>query len=321
MNKYFFFFVVLPFFLVSCNANGSNDQETKDNIEIDSIKTSFYNDVLIFGHYNGDICDEAGALFSRQSIPSEDNSVSVPIPSINFDHSFQMPLKNFFHPADVCYARMYEKKEGQLVLSNKIHKIEIPDVTAIDLGLPSGTKWAACNLGASRPDQPGYFFSWGEVTPKNYYSKSNYKFYNDQGLLTKYIVEDPFNQSNRGHYDNLETLEREDDAAQKMWNRKWRIPTPEECDELISECEEELLYGVHGIRFTGPNGNSLFFPYAGVVMNDRLRNKGKSLYYWTSSLKTVNGLSGFAKIFSLEFGFMSDCLSRDYGLPIRPVCE
>ena len=67
---------------------------------------------------------------------------------------------------------------------------EIGSADCIDLGLPSGKKWAACNLGASTPEEYGAYFAWGEIEPKQTFEWNNYKLGNGETdskiKMTKY---------------------------------------------------------------------------------------------------------------------------------------
>ncbi|MBP5318109.1 MAG: hypothetical protein J6Y77_01730 [Paludibacteraceae bacterium] len=132
----------------------------------------------------------------------------------------------------------------------------------VDLGLPSGTLWATCNVGASSPEESGDYFAWGETTPKSDYSWLTYEFGNWY-QLTKYCNDSSFGKD--GFADDKTVLDAEDDAATVNWGSDWRMPTIEEIAELCTECTDQwIVYnGVPGRKFTAPNGNSVFLPAAG----------------------------------------------------------
>lgn len=194
----------------------------------------------------------------------------------------------------------------------------------VDLGLPSGLKWATCNVGATKPKEIGYLFAWGEVEPKEDYSLGNYKWYNaSDSTYTKYYTDSNKAKNNtktKGIVDNKVVLEKKDDAATVNMGGHWRMPTKEEFEELISCCKLERKK--KGYKLIGPNGNSIFFPAAGFRNDGGLRDAGYFGYYWSSSLRTdcpdcpdcawyVNffryvGYSGFR---------------RYYGQSVRAVCE
>ena len=159
----------------------------------------------------------------------------------------------------------------------------------VDLGLPSGLLWAACNLGASSPEEYGDYYAWGETTTKSNYNWSTYKYCTvdaEGGLatLTKY-------STNSGHDfvgtpDNLTTLEAMDDAATQKLGSGARMPTKAEWEELIDNTTAEwtTLNGVNGRKFTASNGNSLFLPAAGGRWDVELYSAGDDGSYWSSSL-------------------------------------
>lgn len=147
---------------------------------------------------------------------------------------------------------------------------------AVDLGLPSGIKWASFNLGASKPEEYGNKYAWGEVVPKDeYYTWQNYKWGDgSQDELTKY---NPYyNCGYNGYWDSLTTLEPEDDAAFVNLGGKWRMPTKTDFEELLSNCSsyKDTKNNVSGLVFEASNGNSIFLP----------ASSGSFTSYWTSSL-------------------------------------
>lgn len=125
----------------------------------------------------------------------------------------------------------------------------------VDLGLPSGTLWATCNVGADKPEEPGDFFPWGDTEPKGAEecTPENYKFYDeDTDDFTKYNEEGG-------------TLLPEDDAATANWGDGWRMPNEAEAEELLENTTHEwtMLNGRSGMLFTAKNGKTLFLPAAG----------------------------------------------------------
>ena len=155
----------------------------------------------------------------------------------------------------------------------------------VDLGLPSGTRWATCNVGATSPEEYGDYFAWGETTPKASYDWGTYKYCNDtKESMTKYCE-----YSYYGKVDNKTTLELSDDAARANWGGTWRMPTEAEYEELIdtNNCTWECIArnGVRGYEVTSKkNGNSIFLPAAGYRVGSYLNFAGSYGYYWSSSL-------------------------------------
>ena len=153
----------------------------------------------------------------------------------------------------------------------------------VDLGL--SVMWATCNVGATKPEEYGDYFAWGEVEPKEYYDWNNYKWCNgSESTLTKYNN----NSSNNGIVDDKTQLELSDDAAHANWGSDWRMPTKEEQDELLEKCTWTWTTknGVNGYNVTGSNGNSIFLPAAGQYYNNTFAYSNSMGYYWTSSLET-----------------------------------
>lgn len=194
--------------------------------------------------------------------------------------------------------------------------------TPVDLGLPSGLKWATCNVGATTPEEYGDYFAWGEVEPKTTYNWSTYKYsVDDYHNLTKYCTQS--NYSYDGYFtDNKTVLEPEDDAATVNCGENWRMPTYDEMDELITKCTWNWTTqnGVNGYKVIGPNGNSIFLPAAGYISESTLIETSSYGYYWSSSLYTV----GPGNAFSLRFlSFDAHWYTSSYrncGYSVRPVC-
>ena len=191
----------------------------------------------------------------------------------------------------------------------------------VDLGLPSGTLWATCNVGAINPEDYGDYFAWGETTIKETYSWSTYKYCNGSSTtFTKYCNNSSY--GNEGFTDTLTTLEAGDDAATANWGAGWRMPTSTEMQELFDNCTYEWTTqnGVSGEKFTGPNGKSIFLPAAGYRNGTEFvsANSNGNGFYWSRMLYIDNTLD------SVEFHFDNTHTSmgattRKCGLPVRPV--
>lgn len=169
----------------------------------------------------------------------------------------------------------------------------------IDLGLPSGTRWATCNVGADNPEDYGDFFAWGETTPKTSYTENNYTYSS-----------------------NSTTLPSSADAASVNWEGAWRMPTKAEFEELNNNCT--IIWttqnGVNGRLFTGPNGNSIFLPATGYYQDSNFLNAGSCGYFWTSSLYTGYMSSAWNFLYTTNACVMANNM-RFYGMPIRAVCQ
>ncbi len=193
----------------------------------------------------------------------------------------------------------------------------------VDLGLPSGTLWATCNVGATNPEDYGDYFAWGETEPKEDYEDwSTYKYCNgSDNTLTKYCTD-----SSYGTVDNKTTLEVSDDAATANWGGAWRMPTRAEQDELRTECTwtETTFNDIHGWRVTGTNGNSIFLPAAGCspFIGGASAFKGSGGYYWSSSLNSDNPSDAWYLGLDPYSGRPeANNIRRYFGKSVRPVCS
>lgn len=176
----------------------------------------------------------------------------------------------------------------------------------VDLGLPSGLKWATMNIGASTPEGYGDYFAWGETETKNDYSTDAYTY-----------------------TDNPTVLPANHDAAAVKWQGNWRMPTVNEYQELFNNCKKEWTTsnGVNGYKLTGTKtgytDKSIFFPAAGKRYNTMPLLSAETYgYYWSSSLYNgTNTNSAYCFRFCSTLAEWNLNYFRYYGLPIRPVCE
>lgn len=181
----------------------------------------------------------------------------------------------------------------------------INDYTYVDLGLPSGLKWATCNIGATAPCEYGMHYAWGELTPKNKYSlfgeakteKVRMKAYNFVEKLTKAGHTNLVNE----FWDEI-MLAPSEDVATVVMGIEWRIPTAYEFKELIEGCKwkYEANYNNSGISgylgISNKNGNTIFFPAAGFSFEDQTYGVGDYGFYWASTL--VASYEGLVEQFS-----------------------
>ena len=194
----------------------------------------------------------------------------------------------------------------------------------VDLGLPSGTMWATCNVGADTPSEYGEYYAWGETAPKATYNWSTYKSSNgDYNQLTKYCTQSDFGFND--FTDNLDALLPDDDAATAHWGEGWRTPTYENWVELLSKCSHTWTTrnGVNGCLFTGRNGNSIFLPAASSRYDDESRNAGDVGAYWSRTLhkSAPDGAKGFQFIISFDDCDLYDDFGRASGRTVRAVCS
>ena len=145
----------------------------------------------------------------------------------------------------------------------------------VDLGLPSGKKWATCNVGASSPEGYGDYFAWGETSTKETYDYDNCPTY---GLSISEL-------QSQGYIDGEGNLTPQYDAATANWGGDWRMPTKAEYHELLNNCTWEWTTqnSVNGYKVTGPSGASIFLPSAGSREGSSLYDAGSRGNYWSST--------------------------------------
>lgn len=174
---------------------------------------------------------------------------------------------------------------------------------AVDLGLPSGLLWCDHNVGASKPEEEGLFFSWGNVTPgTSGFDQTTYDSTSGHNLTGDIAVGDAY------------------DMARANMGAPWRLPTRLEFQELYYNCTNAWVTqnGINGRRFTSNiNGNSIFFPAAGDFNGSSHNGVGSSGYYWSSSFYSATNA------YSLYFNSTAVNPQRNYyryyGFSVRAV--
>ena len=186
----------------------------------------------------------------------------------------------------------------------KVTKSIINGHEYVDLGLPSGLKWATCNVGANSPEEYGDYYAWGEIETKSEYRIGNCK-------TSEKSMKDI---SGNAIYD----------VARAKWGGSWRLPTKKELEELESKCKWQwtTINGKNGYKVTGPNGNNIFLPAAGVRDGFSLYNAGVYGYYWSSSPYESYDSGAYNLVFDGSYrriGIGWD--HRDLGRSVRPVSK
>ena len=182
---------------------------------------------------------------------------------------------------------------------------------AVDLGLPSSTKWANMNVGAEKPEDYGHYFAWGETEPKEVYNWDTYQYgyYNDDDDYSHLV--------NIGS-DIAGTAY---DAATVNWGTPWRMPSKAQIDELLDNCSSEWTTqnGVNGRKFTSKiNGNSIFLPAAGDRWDGELYGAGDWGYSWSSTLLESDPYGAYGLSFGSGGAGWGSCYRGD-GRSVRPV--
>lgn len=201
----------------------------------------------------------------------------------------------------------------------------------VDLGLPSGLKWATCNIGAKSPEESGDYFAWGETAPKERYCEYNYDFYAefDEDDYEWDAEEEGTLYHSTEYEDDDAVLEPADDAATRNWGEGWRMPTYEECEELLQHCEITWgeYKGVKGKKVKGPNGNGMFIPASGFYDEDGLLAVGEVGGFWSSTSWFANDRCGYWGyyhawvLYLTEKDTVLDYFDRSAGYLVRPVLK
>ncbi|MBR3871788.1 MAG: InlB B-repeat-containing protein [Paludibacteraceae bacterium] len=209
----------------------------------------------------------------------------------------------------VLYAQWKEKVD-ETIPNNNNHEY-------VDMGLPSGLLWATCNVGATKPEEHGGDFAWGEVEAKNEETADTYKWQGDTyDKVTKYY-----------DVDNKSVLELADDAANANWGGNWRMPSREEWMELSNTdyCTWDwtTVNDVKGYLVTSKkNGNSIFLPVTGSGYNrDREGYEIENAIYWTNRNECSTWVAEIFAFSSTFIGITNNehFLPREYALTVRPV--
>lgn len=238
-------------------------------------------------------------------------------------------LDNMTKIVEAIQAGNTSEKEGWAEIARQLAQLKAAagiggstdKVEYVDLGLPSGNLWAKCNLGASSPEAYGDYYAWGEVEPKQEYTKSNYKWYKEgapsQGF-TKYNNED-----------GKLTLEDEDDAVIQKLGNGWRTPTLADFRELTNQkyttIEKTTLNGVAGYQITSKkNKKSIFIPFAGFKNSEKPQTRfisdDEEVAVCMTNLRRIDNMVYNA----WTFAFQNDRIGRygkrrPDGISIRPV--
>lgn len=173
------------------------------------------------------------------------------------------------------------------------------------MGLPSGLQWANFNVGAGNPEEPGLYFSWGNII--GHKEGEGYDFSQDVYDSTPAA-------------DIATDLSLDQDAAQAYLGSRWRMPTDEEFQELYDNCTSvwTTLNGVNGRLFTSNvNGNTLFLPAAGYYDGTPLKSRGSYGFYWSSTYYSATGARSMA--FDSSVVNPQNGSGRRLGYPVRAV--
>ena len=251
--------------------------------------------------------------------------------------TYQVTLSNI--TMGTWYYRAFVVIDGA-VHYGKVRRMNADTKQRVDLGL--SVKWASCNVGAAAPTDNGDYYAWAEITPKEDYSMSNYRWMDEEsGMLTKYCT-----LSTAGEVDDIKVISPSDDAATASWGGAWRMPTYEEMTELKNECYWQWTtdyngtgvagYAVYKTKSDAHKGQNntanpgydvyytyedvhIFMPAAGYRNNSGIYSQSVNGYYWTAQINEAKPKQAWTlRFLSNNMTFYSR--TRNSGCSIRPVC-
>ncbi len=250
--------------------------------------------------------------------------------------TFYFPLPTGTYPKFILTVAGNEGTDAKVMdfgtTGASLSRTDIPDLgvltilefahTCVDLGLPDGTLWATCNVGAESPEDYGDYFAWGEIIPQstNTYGWGSYKWGNgvntESKFLTKYVIQSQAETyGNNGFYDDKTQLDLEDDAAYMNWGGDWRMPTADQIAVLLANTTKELVERtnsngetVKGYLYTstveGYTDRSIFLPLAGYYQDNKHYKLNGDLSYWGSTLATAVESIGAAQKISIRGSYL-----------------
>lgn len=314
MKKYFILIAVVCGLLASCGPKPELPTVTTNLID-EITDTSAYCVGEIVDNGNADITAKGFCWSTEQNPTLEDNSIAGTQTELL---SRNEPVNNFFAAklsgltaATEYYVRAYAtNSEGTAYGENLKFTTSEKQYDYVDLGLPSGVKWAAYNVGATTPTECGNYYTWGEIATKEDYSSATCTSYGkDLGDI-----------SGNPEYD----------AAAAEWGGAWRTPKLEDMYELVTQCEwiwseQNEIAGFNVVSKV--NGNHIFLPAAGWMCTEAavaagvegVMDQGAYGYYWTSTPYVDEENKNACFVTFSSGGYMTDYGLRRPGFTIRPV--
>ena len=251
---------------------------------------------------------QLGVMYSDNQQTIENKKGLTALSNNVAGNTYQLTISNL-SPKTVYYYRAYMVSGGTAyygAISNFMtldNKYDYNGHTAVDMGLPSGTKWATTNLEANSPEACGGYFAWGEKYSKSYFTKQTYEYDNwNLGMDISGSIYDP---------------------AVRKWGEPWCMPTKEDMEELVQNCTFEWTTNndMNGALVTGPNGNTIFLPAVGYCVYANTYNLGEVGQYWSSNVVNAAGSTQIYTLFVNSDEMKVDESIRYQGRCIRPVCR
>lgn len=310
---------------VACEKDDSDNLETPtyptgevsptdDVVTGDAVNLS-YTSATIYGYVNNGVENIAsmGIVYGIDPEVSKLVATGTKVTTSSFDpgtnnRRFSVQLTDLRPNTTYYYYAFAGIKTANKILSfTTLGEQEIcPDSNhphLIDLGLPSGAKWACCNIEATSPEQHGGYYAWGEIYSKEVYNPNTYLYFNTYGS-PKNIGSDISGT--------------EYDVSTKKWGTSWCIPTSEQCKELYKETTSKWTsrYGVRGRIFIGTNGNTIFLPATGRRIDQYAFDVENYGYYWSS---TNNNSYNAISFYFNNLSVTCQSLGCTIGCSVRPV--
>lgn len=310
----------LPFPVTLSNFKVTNKQYKENGFTHEGVAYDYRFDVTVTATLDDDVDEiaEWGYIYL------DPNGKETFIPLNQFGHSYTDNRWAYFRkgtPPFTCTLYGYVKYVGSdETIYGEPHDYPLvygettcPDGNhphMIDLGLPSGTKWACCNVGASTPEGYGNYYAWGETQPKSVYNWSTYQYYDDSKSYPECYVNIGSDIAGSSY-----------DAATANWGAPWRMPSLTQIRELLNNTTSTWTTqnSVKGRKFTGPNGGTIFLPAAGYRWYGELEGAGSYGHCWSSTLLESYPSGAYYLSFNSWGAYWSsgyDCAS---GQSVRPV--
>ena len=278
------------------------------------------NSAILHGEINGNLgaCEYGFCWSDYHSTPDNNDSLIIinkeDIMNNKFQKQYTFPAYHeIYYRTYIKYGRKYVYGEIKSFMTHLCPDDNHPHM--VDLGLPSGTKWACCNVDATSPVGYGGYYAWGETEEKSDYTADTYKYCNDRDGDGWYLEDE---------YQNIGSSisGTSYDVARMKWGGGWRMPTRDEIKELYKKCSWEwtTVNGVGGQKVTGPNGNSIFLPAAGYRNGTEVNYRGSYGVYWSGSLNEDYSYDACGLGFSSGYGNWGSYY-RSYGHTVRPVTD
>ena len=297
------------------NANPSEEVSPIDDVVTGEAVNLSYTSATLYGYINNSLQNitSMGIVYGTDREGSNLVTTGTKATASSFDpgtnnRRFSVQLTDLKPNTTYYYYAFAGIKTANKILSfTTLGESEIcPDSQhphLIDLGLPSGTKWACCNVGASSPEKYGDYYAWGEKYTKKVYDPHTYQHWDAYGHPRDIGSDIAGTQY---------------DVATEEWGKTWHLPTLEQCKELINETTSKWTsrYGVNGRIFTGENGNTIFLPATGQRIQDGVFDIETYGFYWSST--NNNSINAYRLGFNV-YGAYCESSGCCFGNSVRPV--